>query len=152
VQKSWIARGLEILRDHGLHPRLWVAPRHGFDWNTLEAIRAQGIEFLSDGMARVPFRRGGVTWVPMQLWSPVAREKGVWTICLHPNSTDRSKIAQLELFIEEHADQFTTFDRVIADFPAAELDVFERVHEKLAARRILLRRTLVAHGISFHRS
>jgi len=151
LQLSRITRGLEILRGHGLDPKLFVAPRHGFDWDTLDAIVQLGVPILSDGMARVPFLRGGVTWLPMQLWSPVPQEKGVWTICIHPNSTDRSRFCKLESFLAEFAAQFTSFDRVLADFPAEELDFRERVHERMATRRLLLRRPLVERGISSRR-
>ena len=80
MQHTWIAAGLEILCGHYLSPRLWVAPRHGFDWNTLVALRREGIEFLSDGFSRVAFTRGGLTWIPQQLWSPVEKSQGLWTI------------------------------------------------------------------------
>src|SRR6266568_4206947 len=67
-QREWVRAGLRILRGQGLNPRLWVAPRHGFDENTLHALREEGIEFISDGLARRPLSRGGVTWIPQQLW------------------------------------------------------------------------------------
>ena len=83
TQRTWIIEGLRILRAHGLNPRIWVAPRHGFDRNTLDALGAEGIALLSDGFARVPFLRGGATWIPQQLWGPVDKPKGLWTICVH---------------------------------------------------------------------
>src|ERR1017187_7683735 len=64
TQRQWIHAGMEILRGHGLNPRIWVAPRHGFDVQTLRALRLEGINVLSDGFAvlsdgfaRVPFNR-----------------------------------------------------------------------------------------------
>ena len=67
TQREWIHEGLRILRGQGLNPKIWVAPRHGFDRRTLDALCAEGITLLSDGFARVPFRRGGLTWIPQQL-------------------------------------------------------------------------------------
>jgi predicted deacetylase len=75
TQREWIRAGLEILRGQGLDPRIWVAPRHGFDAHTLRALRAEGVGVLSDGFARVPFVRGGVTWIPQQLWGPVEKQQ-----------------------------------------------------------------------------
>ena len=40
-QRAWIRSGFETLRKQGLHPKLWVAPRHGFDRNTLIALQAR---------------------------------------------------------------------------------------------------------------
>jgi predicted deacetylase len=76
TQREWIHEGLRILRGHGLNPKIWVAPRHGFDCKTLDALCAEGITLLSDGFARVPFRRGGLTWIPQQLWGPVEKSSG----------------------------------------------------------------------------
>ena len=138
-QTRRIAQGLEILRGHGLNPELWVAPRHGFDRFTLRALRNQGIHYLSDGFARIPHLRGGLVWIPMQLWAPVAREKGLWTICLHPNTMDTAAIEQLRGFLLRHVHQFTSFDRVVADFPSQPLSGFEHLYRIAATLRVLRR-------------
>ena len=140
LQRLSIARGLGILRENGLDPRLFVAPRHCFDWNTLRALKAGGICHLSDGFARVPFDRGGVTWIPMQLWSPVVRSSGLWTICLHPNSTDKPRFEALRTFLSRFASQFTSFDRVQAEFQPSPLSAGERLYERIASARLRLRR------------
>ena len=135
AQRAWIHAGLEILRAYGLDPRLWVAPRHGFDGNTLQALRAEGISVLSDGFARLPFTRAGLTWIPQQLWAPVTKSRGLWTICLHPNTAEDAAVAELYGFLREHALQFTSVDRVLAEFPPAPLDLAEQAYERLAMGR-----------------
>ena len=55
LQQHWLRSGLAILHGQGLQPRLFVAPRHGFDRNTLRALAAEGLNVLSDGFARRPF-------------------------------------------------------------------------------------------------
>jgi predicted deacetylase len=142
MQRDQIARGAGILRGHGLDPRLWVAPKHTFDWNTLRALREEGFEYLSDGFARVPFRRGGVTWIPMQLWEPVQKARGLWTICMHPNTTVARRLDQLRAFLRHSAAQFTSFDRVVAEFDGAELRGYERLYEFMATERVRLRRRM----------
>lgn len=148
VQLELIAAGLGILRGQGLNPRLWVAPRHSFDGNTLRAIRKAGLRYLSDGLARVPFRRGGVTWIPQQLWSPAARPKGIWTICVHPNSTHRAKADELRAFLAGFAGQFTTFERVAEEFDGNRLGALERMHERIAAVRLRMRRKIKESGFA----
>ena len=146
MQHTWIAAGLEILCGHYLSPRLWVAPRHGFDWNTLVALRREGIEFLSDGFSRVAFTRGGLTWIPQQLWSPVEKSQGLWTICMHSNTASDGQVEQLKAFLQEHAAQFTSVDRVVNEMNPVELSTTERIYEVLAQGRMLasrLRRELV---------
>jgi len=136
LQREWICAGLSILRVQGLNPRVWVAPRHGFDINTLEALRLEGIQLLSDGLARVPFVRGGITWIPQQLWSPVKKPKGLWTICLHTNAMRSSQVDRLREFLRQNAAQFTSVDRVEAELKPAELSATERIYEIFAQWRV----------------
>ena len=135
-QREWIRSGLEILRKHGLSPRLFVAPRHGFDRNTLRALFREGLGFLSDGFVNRPFTRCEIVWIPQQSWEPVAKESGLWTICIHTNTAPASLESNLEAFLEKSAAQFTSFDRVIAEYEVPELDLAERIAERLASRRI----------------
>ena len=135
---NWIHLGLEILRSHGLNPRIWVAPRHGFDRHTLTALRQEGIEILSDGLARIPFTRGGLTWIPQQLWAPVEKPSGLWTICIHPNTISDEQIVALRAFLIQHAAQFTSVDRVVAEHTPTRLDPAERIYAHYALWRIQL--------------
>jgi len=135
VQREWIHSGLEILRDRGLNPRLWVAPRHGFDAHTLHALQQEGIPVISDGFARVPFIRDGVTWIPQQLWRPVKKSKGLWTICVHANTAHDSLIRQLHAFLHRHADQFTSVDRVLAELKPTSLSLTEQLYAAWALWR-----------------
>jgi predicted deacetylase len=136
TQRQWILAGLHILRGHGLTPRVWVAPRHGFDRQTLRVLRDEGIELVSDGLARVPFRRDGLTWIPQQLWEPVEKSKGLWTICVHPNSARGSKVEKLSAFLRKHAAQFTSVDSILAHLEPARLSPPEKIYEFLSEWRI----------------
>lgn len=135
TQREWIHNGLEILRGHRLTPRLWVAPRHGFDWTTLAVLRDEGINVLSDGFARVPVSRGGMTWIPQQLWAPVEKSKGLWTICIHPNSVGGEMVDKLRAFLLKHAAQFTSVDRVLSEFDVSQMSVAEQAYERMALWR-----------------
>jgi predicted deacetylase len=139
-QRQRIQMGLAILRGNGLNPRLWVAPRHGFDKTTLAALREEGIHYLSDGMARIPFLREGVVWIPQQIWEPVRRERGLWTICLHPNSVDNVQAQKLRAFLARNAADFTSFERVAAEFEPAGLSLAEKTYESFAMGRLRLHR------------
>ncbi len=140
TQREWIRHGLEILRGQNLTPRLWVAPRHGFDWTTLAVLRNAGITVLSDGFARVPVSRGGITWIPQQLWSPMEKSKGLWTICIHPNSVGREMVDELRRFLVKHAAQFTSVDRVLAEFDVSRMSMREQVYEHVATWRFQVSR------------
>ena len=136
AQKEWIRAGLAILRGRGLNPRIWVAPRHGFDRVTLQVLREEGIGLVSDGFAGRSFRHHGVTWIPQQIWAPVAKKSGLWTICLHSNSTDDGVVAQLEDFLARFGSQFTSVDRVLAEWPIENRAVPDQVFRAKTLMRI----------------
>jgi predicted deacetylase len=117
LQREWIRAGLARLKAEGLDPRIWVAPRHGFDRATLRALLAEGVDVLSDGFAAEPFQWHGVTWIPQQLWAPEEKSTGLWTICLHANSATEAQVCALERFVDRFAEQFTSVNRVLAEWP-----------------------------------
>jgi predicted deacetylase len=136
TQREWIHDGLGLLRGHGLHPAIFVAPRHGFDRATLRALRMEGIELLSDGFARLPFTRGGLAWIPQQLWGPVSKSRGLWTLCVHSNSASGAQVDELDAFVRAHSAQFTSVNRVLAEISPGKLSLTERLHEGWALGRL----------------
>jgi predicted deacetylase len=140
IQREWIHEGLRILRGRGLNPKIWVAPRHGFDRHTIDALCAEGITLLSDGFARVPFRCGGLTWIPQQLWGPVEKPRGLWTICLHPNTVPDAEITAVRAFLTVHSDQFTSVYRVLFRGQPTTLTLAERVYAEAALLRLKISR------------
>lgn len=141
-QRSWIRAGLAILRGHGLQPTVWVAPRHGSDDATLRVLREEGIRMLSDGFARRPFLRGGLTWIPQQRWAPEAKRCGLWTICLHANTASDALVERLHGFLRDRARQFTCVERIAAEFEPVSLTVPERMQAQAALLRVRARRNL----------
>jgi Uncharacterized protein conserved in bacteria (DUF2334) len=106
-QKRRIRDGVKMLQQHGVTPQAWVAPAHGMDKNTLEALRAESaIRLISDSFARRPVKRWGFSWIPQQLWRPRSMPGGLWTICLHPNEMTRADIALLSSFMDVHQGAF----------------------------------------------
>lgn len=136
TQQRWIHAGMAILRSHGLSPRIWVAPCHGFDRATLRVLRNEGISLVSDGLARGAFKRDGLIWIPQQLWGPMEKPDGLWTICVHSNTAPDSLVEKLRAFLGRHADQFTSVDRVIAESVPEEFGFAERLYGTLALMRI----------------
>ena len=142
TQRAWIRAGLEILRDHRLNPRIFVAPRHGFDAGTLSALRAERIALLSDGFARRLFLSDEMTWIPQQLWGPVEKTTGVWTICVHPNTATDAGMEELRAFLRAHAGEFTSVDRLLGERPPTTLTLAERIHAEAALCRFKLFRVV----------
>jgi len=147
-QRIWIRCGLSILRDQGLCPRLFVAPRHGFDRTTLRALSREGLGILSDGFARRAFTRDDVIWIPQQLWEPVNKSSGLWTICLHTNTAPMALEQKLENFLEQNAKHLTCFDDVIEDCQPGALHGTERFGEFIANLRVRLSSGARRHALA----
>jgi hypothetical protein len=90
-----VQRGIEVFRNNGVQPQVWIAPAHSFDWNTIAILQEVGITTISDGFATAPHRDSrGLLWVPQQLWKFRWRPFGVWTVCYHHNRWSESHFAQ----------------------------------------------------------
>ena len=113
-QRRRVKAGMRIMEDNGLEPRAWVAPAHGFDHLTLQALRAEsGIRIICDGFTRRAVRRGDFTWLPQQLWRPRDMKRGLWTICIHPNELDADGLRLLEDFVATRRPSFSDPHEVI---------------------------------------
>lgn len=139
-QRRSIRAGLALLREEGLTPRLWIAPRHGFDRNTLRVLREEGIHILSDGFARVPYRRFGLTWLPQQLWGPVEKGPGLWTLLLHPNTATEAELDAVEDFLRTHKSQFLSLDEALENFPPTHYGPAQAVRTQATLLRIRLKK------------
>ena len=146
IQLRWVQAGLKIMREHGLDPTVWVAPNHGFDRGTLQALRVAGILILSDGLGRAPFRREDILWIPQQLWGAVEKTAGIWTICIHSNTAQLSEIERLARFLRDHATQFTSVDRVAAEFGAQNRGFADVLYARFSLSRIELSRFMCRTG------
>jgi hypothetical protein len=99
---------------------------------TTGVLREVGMELVSDGFAGGPFRKEGLVWIPQQLWGPVEKSSGLWTICLHANSATEEEIGALECFLRRFAAQFTSVDRVLSEWPIAERSLSDWLfHERM---------------------
>ncbi|MDR2119193.1 MAG: DUF2334 domain-containing protein [Tannerellaceae bacterium] len=106
VQEEKIKRGIEIFRKHGIEPKIWVAPSHTFDKNTLKTLKQYtNINIISDGIALKPYRRFDFTWIPVQI--PFFRHYnfGLWTVCLHPNTMQEKYFYLMSNFVEKNQEK-----------------------------------------------
>jgi hypothetical protein len=152
LQLEWMRAGLAILRGHGLDPQIWVAPRHGLDRVTLEVLREAGIGLISDGFACAPFLDEGLVWIPMQLWRPMEKSGGVWTICLHANTASDADVARLETFLERFAGQFRSVREAVAEWPLRPRGWRDRVFRTRMLGRIWIKRAVKRGGKFFIQS
>lgn len=103
IQIEKIQKGVQIFKENGISPKVWVAPAHSFDRTTIDILKGNGISIISDGLSDFPFRKYGLEWVPCQLWSfSIPRKKGIFTICIHLFKMNYNEVEQLCKDIEKN--------------------------------------------------
>lgn len=113
-QKEKIQKGNDILRSYGIHPKVFFAPSHTFDGNTLKAIyECTDIRIISDTLACDIYKHNNFYFIPMQ--TSIVRNVPfrVSTFCYHPNTMDEASFAKLEAFIKKNRKRFLDFDRIV---------------------------------------
>lgn len=111
-QKKMIADGISVLRSHGINPKVFFAPAHTFDENTIKALlEVSDIRIISDTPANKPFSKYGMTFVPQQSGRVRKLPFNTATFCYHPNTMNDSAFEYLENFLKKYK---------FVDFPTEE--------------------------------
>lgn len=106
-----------VFEAHGVRPLTWVAPGHSFDDNTVAALRAIGIPYISDGLFLYPrVDRRGAVWIPQQLWRFRSMPFGVWTVCMHHSRWGEKDLARFERSIVQFRDRITSLPEIAEKF------------------------------------
>ncbi len=138
VQKKKIKKGIDIFKKNHISTRLWVAPAHSFDENTIEALKAHSnISIISDGIALSPYWDYGMYWVPQQLWKFREMLFGTWTGCFHPDTMQENDFLRLEAFLAKHSAKFISLDNLILKQRKKSFidKVFESFYWKILAKK-----------------
>ncbi len=114
-QSRRIAEGLRLLREQGLDPRVWVAPGHAFDDDTLAVLQDLELRVVSDGFGFRPRQDdAGLLWIPQQTRRPRPFPFGTVTIAFHTNEMSDAQFDELERFLCTHRDGLVrSFDELI---------------------------------------
>lgn len=115
-QEEKIRKGKAVLEGNGLRIDAFMAPGHSLDWNTVEALKANGITVVTDGLAAYPYRRRGVLFVPQVLPWPRIEACGVATACFHVNTWKDERFLNLENFIQANRGCCGTFQDTVSLF------------------------------------
>lgn len=113
VQRERIKNGVEIFRDHGIEPKIFFAPGHTFDNNTLEALRLESnIRVISDTVAWDVYTKDGFTFIPQQSGRVRRLPFSTTTFCYHPNTMDEDMFTELESFNRRFMNRFGSTTRI----------------------------------------
>ena len=106
-QKRMIRHGVDILKNHEIEPKVFFAPSHTFDKNTLIALNDESdIRVVSDTIANDVYYENGFYFIPQQSGRVRKLPFRVVTFCYHPNTMQPKNFAELEGFLQQYAKKF----------------------------------------------
>lgn len=130
VQKEKIRKGISIMREHGINPKIFFAPSHTFDRNTLLALKAESdINIISDTIANDVYYQDDFQFVPQQSGRVRKLPFKVVTFCYHPNMMQENDFIYLEQFLEKNAALFIKFESVVKE--KRKKSIFDKILEKI---------------------
>ncbi len=128
-QKEKIKTGIGILRTHGIDPKVFFAPSHTFDLNTIESLKIESnIRIISDTIADKPYSQYGMTFVPQQSRKARKLPFSVTTFCYHPNMMTDGEFEYLEGFLKGNRESFIPFP---VELVSRKLSIYDRLLRKL---------------------
>lgn len=142
TQKYKIDSAVEVFLKNEINIDVWVAPAHSFDSNTLVALKARGVNVVSDGYFRRVVNLDGITWVPQQLWRFISKNSGVWTVCYHHNAWAEIDIEKFEDDIKLYKNQIITLRQALSDGEGCTLSIRDRVEAYLWLKKLTFLRFL----------
>lgn len=115
-QVEKISKAFAIFKSHEIKPKVWIAPGHSFDLNTLKAIKTvTKINIVSDGFDYRTYFSNDFFWIPAQINTPFKMPFGLWTFCLHPNTMSDNDFRDLEMFLSKNSKFSENFNELFFD-------------------------------------
>jgi hypothetical protein len=110
-QRYKIREGIRIMKQHEITPKVFFAPAHTFDKNTLEALKLESeISVICDTVANDIYYRDGFHFIPQQSGKVRKLPLKVVTFCYHPNIMDDSDFTVLESFLQKNLENMGGYD------------------------------------------
>lgn len=113
-QEEKLRRGLAIFEQHGVKPRVWIAPNDSFDAATVSLLPRLGIRIICEGVFRYPFvYRREIVWLPQQLYQFRPAPPGMWTVCYHHNHWTAADLQRFREDLDQYRDDLSSLDDVL---------------------------------------
>ena len=94
-QQKKLTNGLKILNAYGIHTKIFMAPGHTFDNNTLKALKLSGFNTITDGFGIFPYKKHGIVHVPQLISKAHGFAFGIYTTCIHLDNMSFNEIKLL---------------------------------------------------------
>lgn len=134
-QKKMLSEGKRILREKGIETKLFMAPAHSYDRNTLKALKENGFEGLTDGFGDMPYKWQGLTFYPIsfQLSRTFQKKTGYSTMVVHTGTVSKEEFLQYQNWFERKDIAWISFEEYLR-VPAKNRNIFGRQKEFFMAK------------------
>ena len=110
IQEDKIRKANEIFLRNNIHPKVFFAPSHTFDLNTLKALKENTeINIISDTIANDVYYENDFYFIPQQSGKVRSLPFKTTTFCYHPNTMTDSDFKHLDDFIKKKFKNIITF-------------------------------------------
>tara|TARA_Y100000590_G_C15480078_1_gene923624 strand:- start:105 stop:842 length:738 start_codon:yes stop_codon:yes gene_type:complete len=113
TQLKKIRLGLDIFKKQDLDIKIFFAPNHTFDQNTINACKNLGFKSLIDGYGLTPYSENGIIFIPQLFYKLYSLPVGIQTIQLHLNIFSNSDYIKLENFIIKKQKKIISYKEAI---------------------------------------
>lgn len=104
-----IQHGVDVLKGHDIEPKVFFAPSHIFDENTLVALKEESdIRIISDTIANDVYFENDFYFIPQQSGRVRKLPFKVCTFCYHPNMMKDEDFEELEIFLKGRHSNFAS--------------------------------------------
>ena len=126
LQKKKIRDGYNILKNYGVNTKIFFAPSHTFDENTLIALKDEtDIRIISDTIANDIYFKDDFYFIPQQSGRVRRLKNKITTFCYHPNFITEQELQELDVFLSLHSSEFLSFDDLV--FSKRTLSLYDKI-------------------------
>lgn len=112
-QKEKISHAYNTLKSQNIEPKIFFAPSHTFDLNTLKALETETpIRIISDTIANSVYYKYGFYFIPQQSRRVRNLPFRICTFCYHPSLMSEEEFKELDTFLTEHKESFCSFSDI----------------------------------------
>lgn len=106
-QKKKIKLGVKAMNKNNIYPKVFFAPSHTFDNNTIVALKeCSDIRIISDTISNNIYYKNDIFFIPQQSGRVRKLPLKIVTFCYHPNTMSDEDFIELENFIQKNIKKF----------------------------------------------
>jgi len=143
-QRELLQTGKAYLEENGICTDIFMAPGHTLDKNTVKVLKELGFCYITDGYGKTPYKRWGMTWLPISFLQRFlfSEREGTATLVLHVNNSTQKELEDYDKMFAQYQGNFIPYSALLEmetkqQNPAARLAEYGMALGKQWAARLL---------------